>query len=74
MKYRISPSQAHKLVQFGRSNYAELFAEILREREQQLNDAFRHALPENFLEVKGRALEIDSLLEALKSKEPNGER
>ena len=74
MKYRITPNQARKLEQFERSNYAELFAEILRQREQQLNDAFRRALPENFLEVKGRALEIDSLLEALKAKEPNGER
>lgn len=74
MKYRISPNQARKLEQFSRSNYAELLAEILQAREIQLNDAFRHALPENFLEIKGRALEIDSLLEALKSKEPNGER
>lgn len=74
MKYRISPNQARKLEQFSRSNYAELLAEILQQREIQLNDAFRRALPENFLEVKGRALEIDSLLEALKSKEPNGER
>jgi hypothetical protein len=74
MKYRITPNQARKLEQFSRSNYAELLAEILQLREQQLNDAFRRALPENFLEFKGRALEIDSLLEALKSKEPDGER
>jgi hypothetical protein len=74
MKYRISSNQARKLEQFSRSNYAELLAEILQAREAQLNIAFRGALPENFLEVKGRALEIDSLLEALKSKEPNGER
>jgi hypothetical protein len=74
MKYRITPNQARKIEQLMRSNYAELLAEILRGREQQLNDAFRGALPENFQEVKGRALEIDSLIEALKSKEPNGER
>ena len=74
MKYRINPNQARKLEQFSRSNYAELLAEIILAREAQLNDAFRRALPENFLEVKGRALELESLLEALKSKEPNGER
>jgi hypothetical protein len=74
MKYRINPNQARKLEQLSRSNYAELLAEIILQREQQLNDAFRRALPENFLEVKGRALELESLLEALKSKEPNGER
>jgi hypothetical protein len=74
MKYRINPNQARKLEQFSRSNYAELLAEIILQREAQLNDAFRRALPENFLEVKGRALELESLLEALKSKEPNGER
>jgi len=74
MKYRINPNQARKLEKFSRSNYAELLAEIILAREAQLNDAFRRALPENFLEVKGRALELESLLEALKSKEPNGER
>jgi hypothetical protein len=73
MKYRITPNQARKIEHFARSNFAELLAEILREREQQLNDAFWRALPENFLEIKGRALEIDSLLEALKAKEPSGE-
>lgn len=69
MKYKISEANQRRLEQFARSNFAELLHDILRDREKQLNDFFRSALPENFLEVKGRALEIDDLFTVLKIKE-----
>lgn len=69
MKYRIIESDERKLDQFARSNFAELFVNILRERERQLNECLRRATTENFQQVQGRALEVDELLNVLKIKE-----
>ena len=69
MKYKLTQDQERKVGQMARSNFADLLFEILRQREQQLNELFRRSLPESFLETKGRALEIDELLSVFKSKE-----
>jgi hypothetical protein len=68
LKYKISEDQSRKLEQFARSNFAELLVEILSERQKRINEMFRTVVPEVFLQVQGRALELDDLLTALKIK------
>jgi hypothetical protein len=68
LKYKISEDQNRKLEKFARSNFAELLVEILSERQKRINEMFRTVVPEVFLQVQGRALEIDDLLTALKIK------
>ncbi len=69
MKYKISEEFQAKLEQTARSQYAQLLVEILRDREKQLNDLFRSTTIEGFQQIQGRALEVSSLLAALKLNE-----
>jgi hypothetical protein len=69
LKYKISEDQNRKLEQFARSNFAELLVEVLSERQKRINEMFRTVVPEVFLQVQGRALELCELLDALKIKE-----
>jgi hypothetical protein len=69
LKYKISEDQSRKLEQFARSNFAELLVEVLSERQKRINEMFRTVVPEVFLQVQGRALELCELLDALKIKE-----
>jgi len=69
MKYNLSDDQKRKLEQFARSNFAELFSEIMKERQQQIYVTLRLTLPEAFAKEQGRLLEIDDLLTALNIRE-----
>lgn len=73
MKYKVSDDHKRKLLQFVRSNYAELFVELFDNREKQLNEMLRASSPENFQKVQGRALELDELREVLKTIAASGE-
>ena len=68
MKYRLAKDQEHKIEQFGRSNFAQLFADILEARQNQIYEQLRLVLPEAFLKEQGRLLELDDLLSVLKTK------
>jgi hypothetical protein len=73
MKYKLSEDHERKLEQFARSTYAQLFVEILNERQQQIYTQLRLVLPEAFAKEQGRLLELDDIAATLKIKGLLGE-